>query len=176
LLRTETIQSNGGSLSAGSLQLVGGGKVLLSLGHNKVLKTTGVSIDVPRASRIDLSDNAMIVDYNGASPHATVRAYIKSGYNGGAWNGAGIVSSAPSTNRRLGYADNSAFPVPKTTFAGSSVDATSILIKFTYSGDADLDGDADGVDIGNWAVNFTDELGGLGSTIWTQGDWDYDGT
>jgi hypothetical protein len=42
-------------------------------------------------------------------------------------------------------------------------------------GDSDLDGDADGVDIGTWAVNFTGELGGTGSKTWAQGDWDYDG-
>jgi hypothetical protein len=58
-----------------------------------------------------------------------------------------------------------------------SVDPTSVLIKFTYSGDSDLDGDADGVDIGTWATNFTGELGGGPSAthIWAQGDWDYDG-
>src|SRR5262249_30894113 len=26
-----------------------------------------------------------------------------------------------------------------------------------------------------WATNFTGELGGTGSQVWTQGDWDYDG-
>jgi len=50
-------------------------------------------------------------------------------------------------------------------------------VKYTYYGDADLDGDADGVDIGKWAVNFTGELGGGASATkgWSQGDWDYDG-
>jgi hypothetical protein len=31
------------------------------------------------------------------------------------------------------------------------------------------------VDIGAWAVNFTGELGGTGTKVWTEGDWDYDG-
>src|SRR5262249_377192 len=45
------------------------------------------------------------------------------------------------------------------------------------AGDANLDGDADGVDIGTWATNFTGELGGSATATfgWTQGDWDYDG-
>jgi len=43
------------------------------------------------------------------------------------------------------------------------------------NGDADFDGDADGVDIGTWAVNFTGELGGAGNLKWSQGDWDVDG-
>jgi hypothetical protein len=42
-------------------------------------------------------------------------------------------------------------------------------------GDADFDGDADGVDIGTWATNFTGELGGAGDKKWSQGDWDVDG-
>jgi hypothetical protein len=41
-------------------------------------------------------------------------------------------------------------------------------------GDADLDGDVDGNDVGVWAVNFTGS-GGSTSKTWDQGDWDYDG-
>ncbi|HEY7087065.1 MAG TPA: hypothetical protein VH518_03185, partial [Tepidisphaeraceae bacterium] len=62
-----------------------------------------------------------------------------------------------------------------TTFSGQSVGPNSILVKYTYTGDADLDGDVDGVDIGAWAINFTGELGGTGTKVWIQGDWDYDG-
>ncbi|HEY7089164.1 MAG TPA: hypothetical protein VH518_13800 [Tepidisphaeraceae bacterium] len=73
----------------------------------------------------------------------------------------------------LGYGEASALGV--SSFDGQSIDATTVLIKYTYFGDADLDGDVDGVDIGKWAVSFTGELGGAGSKVWTQGDWDYDG-
>jgi hypothetical protein len=48
------------------------------------------------------------------------------------------------------------------------------LVKFTYQGDADLDNDVDGVDIGWWSGYFTGS-GGSTSRLWTQGDWDYDG-
>jgi hypothetical protein len=33
-------------------------------------------------------------------------------------------------------------------------------VKYTYYGDADLDGDVDGNDVGAWAVNFTGSGGG----------------
>jgi hypothetical protein len=54
-----------------------------------------------------------------------------------------------------------------------------VLVKYTYRGDADLDGDSDLDDLGFWANSFTGDLG-LGpvaapTTLWTQGDWDYDG-
>jgi hypothetical protein len=50
-------------------------------------------------------------------------------------------------------------------------------VKFTYRGDADLDGDSDLDDLGFWANSFTGDLGNpvAPSTFWTQGDWDYDG-
>jgi hypothetical protein len=41
-------------------------------------------------------------------------------------------------------------------------------------GDADLDGDVDGNDVGIWASNFTGS-GGSTTKTWDQGDWDYDG-
>jgi hypothetical protein len=121
---------------------------------------------------LDLANNSMIVDYTGAtSPVGEVRLLLRAGSQ----SGHGIISTAATPQRALGYGDNSI--LNKATFAGQSVDATSVLIKYTYLGDADLDGDADGVDIGTWAVNFTGELGsGPASTmVWTQGDWDYDG-
>jgi fibronectin-binding autotransporter adhesin len=117
-------------------------------------------------STLDLTNNSMIIDYN--DPVGTlvsdVRGYLKSGK---------MTTSSGTATTRLGYADNAV--LGKTTFGGVSVDTSSVLIKYTYAGDADLDGDADGVDIGTWATNFTGELGGTGSQVWTQGDWDYDG-
>ncbi|HEY7088756.1 MAG TPA: autotransporter-associated beta strand repeat-containing protein [Tepidisphaeraceae bacterium] len=115
---------------------------------------------------LDLTNNSMVIDYN--DPVGTqvtdVRDHLR--------NGRLTTSSATATTR-LGYGDNEV--LNKTSFGGVSVDTSSILIKYTYAGDADLDGDADGVDIGTWATNFTGELGGTGSMVWTQGDWDYDG-
>jgi len=137
-----------------------------------------------QGGRLDLTDNDMIVDYTGASPIASIHGLIKNGYNNGSWTGVGGIKSsraASSPNAgeagktALGYGEASALGI--SSFDGISVDSTSILIKYTYYGDANLDGDADGVDIGTWATNFTGELGGsAGATMtWAQGDWDYDG-
>ena len=50
-------------------------------------------------------------------------------------------------------------------------------LKYTYRGDADLDGDADLVDLSHWAASFSGSLANpsIPTTLWTQGDWDYDG-
>jgi hypothetical protein len=117
-------------------------------------------------ANLDLSNNSMIVDYSGpiGTQVSDIRNHLKNGR---------LTSSSTTSTTRLGYGDNTL--LHKSSFAGQSVDSSSILIKYTYAGDSDLDGDADGVDIGTWATNFTGELGGTGSMVWTQGDWDYDG-
>jgi hypothetical protein len=76
----------------------------------------------------------------------------------------------------VGFANSGAlFPTFPATFMGVSVNSSDMLVRYTRYGDADLDGDADGVDIGRWATHFTGELGGTGSRTWSDGDWDYDG-
>ena len=56
----------------------------------------------------------------------------------------------------------------------TGLSGTDVLVKYTYFGDADLDGDVDGNDVGAWASNFTGS-GGSTTKTWDQGDWDYDG-
>src|SRR5262249_6053265 len=109
--------------------------------------------------------NSLVIDYT------TIGSQLES-LRGALRTGA-LTSTVATATTRLGYGDN--MVLGKTTFAGVAPDSTSILIKYTYAGDSDLDGDADGVDIGTWATNFTGELGGVGTQVWTQGDWDYDG-
>jgi hypothetical protein len=162
--------------SVGAVAITNNGLVKLPAGSNAVLITTSLTIN--GGGQLDIADNAAIIDYSGSSPVQSVRGQLKSGRAGGAWSGPGIMSSvaAVTPNFAIGYADNAnAFGTPRSTFAGQSVDATSILIHYTRYGDADLDGDTDGVDIGNWSINFTGELGGTGTKVWSQGDWDYDG-
>ena len=102
---------------------------------------------------LDLTNNSMVIDYSTLGTLLSdVRGHLR--------NGRLITSAVSPANTRLGYADNAALRHARSSFGGVSVDATSVLIKFTYSGDADLDGDADGVDIGTWATNFTGELSG----------------
>jgi hypothetical protein len=115
-----------------------------------------------------------------------VRGLLLSGYNGGAWNGSGIITSQPTVlsgplagkAAAVGYGEASALPGgTPSTFAGQPVDATTVVLKYTLSGDTQLDGDVDLDDIGPWSTNFTGELGGGGGAtkVWAEGDWDYDG-
>src|SRR5205085_10925941 len=72
----------------------------------------------------------------------------------------------------LGYGEAStvftSFPAP---FAGQNVDNTSVLVKYVYSGDADLNGTVDTIDFNLLAANFSQS-----GKVWTDGDFDYSGT
>src|SRR5208282_1605214 len=104
----------------------------------------------------------------GASdPIGSIGALLKTGYNGGHWNGAGgIVSTAAAANSAsygLGYADAADTGNPADLAAGT------IEIAYTLLGDANLDGVVNGIDFGILAANFY-----KGVTGWDQGDFNYD--
>jgi hypothetical protein len=68
----------------------------------------------------------------------------------------------------LYYGDGGDFP----QFQGQTVDANAVLIKYTYLGDANLDGIVDSVDFSFFQSGYT--LSGP-YTGWTFGDFDYNG-
>jgi hypothetical protein len=146
---------------------VSGGQVLLTPGADKVLRATGVTIS---SGKIDLSDNAMIVAYSGTSPISSFKALIAQGYGGGAWTGSGLTSSASAAAASsthptaLGYGEASAIGI--TSIHGESIDSPGILVRYVYSGDANLDGAVTSLDFTAMATNFN----GSGK-YWTGGDF-----
>jgi hypothetical protein len=126
-------------------------------------------------AKLDLNDSALVVDYpsGGPSPIATVQNQIKNGYAAGSWTGNGITSSAAAAaassahKTALGYADSTT----PGTFLGQILDGSAVVVRYTYSGDANLDGKVDTLDFNSLAANF----GGAGK-VWTQADFNYDGT
>ena len=117
---------------------------------------------------LDLSNNKLLINYgSGPDPIASVAALLASGYNGGAWNGPGIDTSAPVTinglTYGLGYADGADKQHLATGLASGTIE-----IKYTLLGDADLNGIVNGIDFGILAANFN-----KGITGWDEGDFDY---
>ena len=155
----------------GSLSIGAGGKGMLRSGGSTVL--TASSLALQPAGTLDVTDGAVILDYTGSSPAPAIRAALVSGFAGGMWSGAGIMSSkaAATPNRTLGYAEAtdlfSAFP---TAFAGQAVDNSSLLIRYTLPGDTDLDRDVDIADFARLATNFNQS-----TASWSRGDLNYDG-
>ena len=153
--------------------------MLLSTGGNKVVRTTALNIDSANGSKLDLNDNALIVDYSSASPLTQVRSLIMTGLGAGSWTGNGITSSAAMAvandatdlhKTAIGYAEASSIGSPA-TFHGQSIDGTAILAAYTFTGDSNLDGTVNALDLNSIATDFGDS-----SEQWSQGDFNYDGT
>src|SRR5204863_4396784 len=106
----------------------------------------------------DVKNTTLTVDYRGlADPATTIKNQLIQGYNGGNWNGAnGITtSSAIAGQTGVGWVDNTA--------------NQSIKVKYTYLGDANVDGQVDVTDLGALATNWQT------SNVWAGGDFNYDG-
>ncbi|HVT89672.1 MAG TPA: trypsin-like serine protease [Tepidisphaeraceae bacterium] len=166
-----TVSYNAGSLSVGTLY-VEGGRVNLSTGANKVLRV-GVGT-VTSGGKIDLADNDMIATLTTLSQ---IQSLITSGYNGGNWTGDGIASSkaasSPSGGEagKTGLGFGTAGSLGLTTFDGISVSSSDVLVKYTYLGDANLDGKVDLSDMILFAPHWL-----TSGNVWTGGDFNYDGT
>jgi hypothetical protein len=137
------------------LNLGNGGSARLDSGAGNVIYTRNLTVAVN--GRLDLTDGDMIVDYPvlGGSPIGTwtgakydgVTGLIASGRNGGFWNGNGIATSeldAQSELTTLGVAEASDVlglaGSDTALWGGFTVNATCVLVKYTYTGDANLDG------------------------------------
>ena len=119
------------------------------------------------------------------TPYATVYNMVVSGFNGGLWDGPGINSSAAADPGNLGVTalglvlnDLDGFAIwtagadigPEFNIAGLDPLTTSdIIIKYTYYGDANLDGEVNSDDQSLLDGNF----GSPGN--WFLGDFNYDG-
>jgi len=129
------------------------------------------ALTIGAGGSLDVNGHALVIDYTGSSPIDNVVGYLTSGYNSGSWTGDGIDDSIASAGMLgLGYAEATdlftSFPA---TFVGQSVDDTSILIRHTRYGDADLDGTVNLNDFNRLAANF-----GSTTSRWSQGDFTYD--
>jgi autotransporter-associated beta strand protein len=159
-----TLTLNG--LPSGALT-VNAGTVAIAAG-NATRKVSAVTLATDAS--LDLTTNDLIVDYATASPYAALLASAKGAYNTGLRDKAGLLSSTAAAAgvdgvTTLAIVDNTAGAY--TTFDGVGVDNTAILIKYTYFGDANLDGVVNEADV----ALFT-----IGGTTWRQGDFNYDGT
>jgi len=163
------------NLRSSSLNLTGGTVKIAAKASPADPAGTSVvgSLSLDPSATLDLTNNAMVVDYGFISPINTIRSAILSGYNNGAWTGTGITSSSAAANgiTAVGYAEASdLFTTFPATFAGQSVDATSLLLRYTLGADANLDGLVTSSDFNLLVAHY-----GESNARWSFGDFDYNG-
>ena len=127
----------------------------------------------PTKGHWNLNDNDLVVDYDVDSPLAQYRALLLSGRNAGAWNGPGLISASAAANPATGFGIMNAidkFGSSGGVFSGQNVDATTLLIKYTWNGDANLDGRVTFDDYVKIDTGFNQHLPG-----YNNGDFNYDG-
>jgi hypothetical protein len=168
------------SMHLGALTVNGNASV--TRGGRKTIVTKSLAV----AGRLDLGDNNLLIDYTGASPigawngsaYTGVTGLLAEGFDGGIWAGSGIVTSATDARNSLttlGVAEASdVFGLAGSetvSWNGQVIDATCVLVKYTYAGDANLGGDINADDYANITYN-----GGKPNTFgFYNGDINYDG-
>jgi autotransporter-associated beta strand protein len=127
---------------------------------------------------IDITNNALVIR-NGNGTIGTIWSQVQQAYNNGAWNGtnssAGVITSGTASSDSTHLTAIGVATGLTTTFEGLNVAAGDVLIKYTYYGDANLDGQVDSSDYTLTDAGFLSQ-GGAGSlTGWQNGDFNYDG-
>jgi autotransporter-associated beta strand protein len=196
---------NGGTLNIGHYHALGSApalnvngtstaRLVAALAQPLVLNSLSIAGGALPTATLDVTNNNIVI-HNGDI--GTTLAQLKSGLNasGTLWTGAGIQSSTAAAdaatntnstvfavgaiknidkNNNLIYGTWPAPPSPDTGVSGLTT--TDVLVKYTYFGDANLDGVVDNTsDYDLWSTGFTNP--GLAATNgWLYGDFDFSGT
>ena len=130
-------------------------------------------VELEARGRLDLADGVLVVDYaGGESPFDAIAAHVASGLHGGPnayWDGPGIASSAAAADAQhltaLGMVDDA--------------EAESVVVRYTWWGDANLDGKVDSNDYDridtSWLLYGEGGSTPPGGFRWAVGDFNYDG-
>jgi hypothetical protein len=177
----------GASQRLAGLAIGAGAVVTVGAAGNRVLDLA--ALDIATGGRLDLVDNRMIVrntspgGWSGA--YTGLSGYVASGRAGGTWAGPGVGSSstfgtsgAAAAIAIASAADAMHLAAGQTaTWSGQTVSASDTLIRFTYAGDADLNGRLDGDDYFILDSHAAQSAGMLSSPPrgWWNGDFDYSG-
>ena len=173
-----------GALPVNAALNIGSGALVQALNHGMlpkvVLQTKSLTIAGSTnnwTGTLDLANNDLIAH---AGNLGQLINQVKFGFHSGNWQGSGgILSSTAASDSKhltaLGVIQNSDDGTSSgqalyTAFDGVTVSNTDVLVKYTYFGDANLDGKVDGSDYSKIDAGFLTH-----STGWFNGDFNFDG-
>jgi hypothetical protein len=177
VLNNTAIVNLAASQSFTSLAINDTAHLTLAANGNFVLRTSALSI--ASAASLDLADNDLILQSNSAGRAAALASLsqlIASARKIAPWAGPGITSSAAAANPKfttglaIALNDNGHGGPLYGSFDGLPVDLNSVLVKYTWNGDADLSGKIDADDYFQIDAGFAQHLAG-----YRNGDFDFNG-
>jgi hypothetical protein len=162
--------------SGSTAQVTGGGNMNRSMLFTPTLSDSGT---------LDVTANDVDLQNGGPNALATITALVKQGFNNGTWTGTGITSSTAAADTShltaIGVILNNQSGMALYT-SGHQLDgftptaANDVLVKYTYYGDANLDGKVDGSDYSLIDNGYQmDKTNPNALTGWYNGDFNYDG-
>jgi hypothetical protein len=161
-----------------------GGTAVLGGSTGRILVVTPSVLSAP-GSTLDLKTNDLDVTNESL---AAVTAQVAAGYNlagGGNWQGSGGITSSTAAGNTahlgaLGVIQNNqggpALFTATSTFDTTTPMPADVLVKYTYFGDANLDGKVDGSDYSLIDAGYASQGTASPLTGWYNGDFNYDGT
>jgi hypothetical protein len=178
VLQVSRVRADGLNVNGGDLAVLPDGS---DTGASNV-KSLAIATNGPDyTARLNLNNNAMVIDYTGGSPLVAIQSAIASGYHGGDWTGTGITSDTAANvavnpsqpyKTAIGFAEaTDLFNTFPQTFHGQTIDDSSILLAYTLYGDADLNRSVDTIDFNILAANFSQS-----GQRWSRGDFNFDGS
>jgi hypothetical protein len=163
----------GSTQHLGDLTIADGASAVMAANGNWYLQITGLSLT--GSATLDLNDNDLVVQYTGASPFTQLQQWVMSGYAAAGSPGIGsTVAENTGQQTFLALLDNADFGASEwPEGSGNMVGPMTIIGKYTYFGDTNLDGMVTAAD-----YNAVDA--GLGRTgldpgeAWAAGDTNFD--
>ena len=134
---------------------------------NVASNVTVAGLTLTGGAKLNLNDKQLTLTYAGTSPigswngsaYTGITGMIQSGRNGGAWNGAGIITTMSDA---IGAAARKTLGVSQT--------ANSVIVRYTFAGDAHLTGGIDGDDFFAIDSGYASQARG-----YANGDFNYSG-
>lgn len=147
---------------------INGGRVNITLdGSPAGISRVSQQLSITNGGRLDLNDNDLLVDYApGTSPYDQINQWALTGRAGA----SGIISTAAMNSGGktvIAVADN--VDLGRSSHDGFAIDTSTIIARYTYFGDSNMDGKVTGDDyvaLDTWL--------GRGSK-WIHGDFNGDG-
>jgi hypothetical protein len=155
----------------------GGDEIIVNSGVVELLAAQKLSaLTLNGGGILDVRDHALVIDYTDPSPTGTWTGSAYDGLTGAITTGRLVSSLASGTLKRLGIAEAAGVlglsAAQTGTWRGMTVDSTSVLVKLTWGGDANLDGRVNIDDYGRIDANVAQSGSVWG---WFNGDFNYDG-